>query len=59
MKKIITILLMLAVCSSIYAGPTEKGLKESSWNSLQTSLEVLEIMDEILLLLAEPGQVAP
>lgn len=28
MKKIIVILLMLAVCSSTYAGPTDKGLKE-------------------------------
>ena len=42
-----------------FADLTEKGLKESSSNSLQTSLEVLEIMDEILLLLAEPGQVTP
>lgn len=42
-----------------FADLIEKGLKESSLNSLQTSLTVLEIMDEILLLLSEPGQVTP
>mgnify|MGYP002512073779 CR=1 FL=1 len=31
-----------------FADLIEKGLKESSWNSLQTSLTVLEIIDEIL-----------
>lgn len=31
-----------------FADLMEKGLKESSWNSLQTSLSVLEIIDEIL-----------
>lgn len=31
-----------------FADLIEKGLRESSWNSLQTSLSVLEIIDELL-----------
>ena len=44
MKKIITILLMLAVCSSIYAGPTEKGLKE---RKLKKKTEKVKLEDEL------------
>lgn len=44
MKKIITILLMLAVCSSIYAGPTDKGLKE---RKLKKKTERVKLEDEL------------